>query len=76
MRVKITDSFVEGGATAVQRGCVMEVPELLARTWIRIKRAVEFPDPSLRPQKIAEIEQPGRRPTKLERPSTIKKARH
>jgi hypothetical protein len=72
LRVKIIDSFGQAGATAVQRGCVLDVPELLARTWIRIHRAIAFPDASLPPQKIAE--QPTSRPRSLETPARLKKA--
>jgi hypothetical protein len=74
MRVKITDSFCEAGATAVQRGCVMEVPELIAALWIRIHRAVAFPDPNARPATIAD-ERPTRRPAALEMPGARQKAR-
>jgi hypothetical protein len=68
VRVRIIDSFAEAGATAVQRGCVMEVPELVGRLWIRIKRAVAAPLPQV-------DEQPSSRPATLEMPTSRKKVR-
>jgi hypothetical protein len=74
LRVRITESFAQAGSTAVQRGCILNnVPELLARTWIRIHRAVELPN-LVPPQKI--VEQPTSRPRTLETPAKIKRARH
>ena len=74
MRVRIIDSFAEAGATAVQRGCVMEVSDLIAALWIRINRAIAFPDPNARPATIAD-ERPTRRPAALETPGARQKAR-